>query len=155
MRILLFSEFSRSSLTMLAKRQATNAAEKLRCCVVSLESLFPQVPCCQKKLLLHRIQAKGCDLSPADALMSAPVQVSLLTPLTPPIINGNYMFLSSPPTHSFQEKPFVPMHLKLILTSCILSTEPTLCPAASSQTPQMSFYPFWRSELVCLGACPK
>lgn len=64
-----------------------------------------------------------------------PSQVSLLTPLTPPIINANYMFLSSPPSPFFQEKPFVPMHLELILPSCILSTSPASCPAASHQTP--------------------
>lgn len=45
------------------------------------------------------------------------------------------MFLSSPPTHVFQEKPFVSEHLELILTSSILSTEPASCPAAFSQTP--------------------
>lgn len=51
------------------------------------------------------------------------------------------MFLSSPPTHFFQKKPFVPMHLELILTSCILSPEPTSCLATSSQTPLDAIFP--------------
>lgn len=132
--------------------------EKLRCCAVSLESFSPHVPRCymgRNRNLLHRIQAKGSNLSPAAALMSAPTQVSLLTPLTSAIINVNYTFLSGPPTHFFQEKPFVSLHLELILTSCILSTEPTSCPAASSQTPLDAILPLLKAWAHVFSGWPK
>lgn len=65
------------------------------------------------------------------------------------------MFLSSLPTQFFQEKPFVPMHLELILTSCILSTEPRSCPAAFSQTPLDAILPLLGAWADVFKGCPR
>lgn len=147
---LLSSKFSRSSLTTLClyaptchtpRPPGSKMLYKAQMLCGSFGNSLPVSHAVRKKLLLRRIQAKGSDLSHAAAFMSTPIPGSLLTALTSPIINVNYMFLSRPPTHFFQEKPFVPMHLELILTSCILPTEPTSRLATSSQRPLGAILP--------------